>query len=54
VRPHWQVHFFAADVGACVRAAELHGGSVLSAGEDEAVLRDPDGARFTVAARRRP
>ncbi|CAM5442968.1 hypothetical protein SFUMM280S_00292 [Streptomyces fumanus] len=23
IRPHWQVHFFAADVAACARAAEL-------------------------------
>ncbi|EPJ42111.1 hypothetical protein STAFG_0839 [Streptomyces afghaniensis 772] len=36
----------------CTRAAELHGGSVLSKGSDEAVLRDHDGAQFTVTARR--
>ncbi|CAM5682468.1 VOC family protein [Streptomyces fumanus] len=52
IRPHWQVHFFAADVAACARAAELHGGSVLSEAAGEAVLRDPDGAPFTVTARR--
>ncbi|MFF7446411.1 MULTISPECIES: VOC family protein [unclassified Streptomyces] len=52
IRPHWQVHFAVSDVGACALAAEQHGGSVLSKGEDEAVLRDPDGARFTVTARR--
>ncbi|MFI6207980.1 VOC family protein [Streptomyces sp. NPDC051041] len=52
IRPHWQVHFAVDDVAACVRAAELHGGSVLSKGSDEAVLRDPDGAQFTVTARR--
>ncbi|KKD03043.1 VOC family protein [Streptomyces sp. WM6386] len=52
IRPHWQVHFAVSDVGACARAAEEHGGSVLSKGGDEAVLRDPDGARFTVTARR--
>ncbi|MBC9730725.1 VOC family protein [Streptomyces sp. TRM68367] len=52
IRPHWQVHFTVADVTACARAAELHGGSVLSKGSDEAVLRDPDGAQFTVTSRR--
>jgi predicted enzyme related to lactoylglutathione lyase len=52
IRPHWQVHFTVEDVSACTRAAELHGGSVLSKGSDEAVLRDPDGAQFTVCARR--
>ncbi len=52
IRPHWQVHFYTDDVEACARAAELHGGSVLSKGGDEAVLRDRDGAQFTVTARR--
>ncbi|MEU6459892.1 VOC family protein [Streptomyces sp. NPDC047065] len=52
VRPHWQVHFAVDDVGACARAAELHGGSVLSLSGDEGVLRDADGAQFTVTARR--
>ncbi|WP_405623145.1 VOC family protein [Streptomyces sp. NBC_00076] len=52
IRPHWQVHFAVADVSACTRAAEVHGGSVLSKGSDEAVLRDPDGAQFTVTSRR--
>ncbi|MEV5433620.1 VOC family protein [Streptomyces sp. NPDC052701] len=52
VRPHWQVHFTVEDVSACTRAAELHGGGVLSKGSDEAVLRDPDGAQFTVTSRR--
>jgi predicted enzyme related to lactoylglutathione lyase len=51
LRPRWQVHFVVADVAACVRAAELHGGSVLSKGSDEAVLCDPDGALFTVTSR---
>jgi predicted enzyme related to lactoylglutathione lyase len=51
IRPHWQVHFAVADVAGCARAAELHGGSVLSKGSDEAVLRDPDGAQFTVTSR---
>ncbi|KOU54893.1 glyoxalase/bleomycin resistance protein/dioxygenase [Streptomyces sp. MMG1533] len=52
IRPHWQVHFAVADVAACVRAAEVHGGSVLSKGSEEAILRDPDGAQFTVTSRR--
>jgi predicted enzyme related to lactoylglutathione lyase len=52
VRPHWQIHFTVADVAACVRAAEQHGGSVLSKGSEEAVLRDPDGAQFTVTSHR--
>ncbi|MEU3522448.1 VOC family protein [Streptomyces sp. NPDC038707] len=50
VRPHWQVTFLVADVPGCARAAERHGGSVLEEGAHEAVLRDPDGARFTVAS----
>ncbi|MER6221076.1 VOC family protein [Streptomyces sp900105755] len=53
VRPHWQVHFAVADVGPCVQSAGKHGGSVLHEGEHEAVLRDPDGAQFTVTSRRR-
>jgi len=52
IRPHWQIHFAVTDVAACVRAAELNGGSVLSKGSDEAVLRDADGAQFTVTSRR--
>ena len=52
IRPHWQIHFAVEDVSACVRAAELHGGSVLSKGSEEAVLRDTDGAQFTVTSRR--
>lgn len=52
LRPHWQIHFAVRDVGACARAAERHGGSVLSLDADEAVLRDADGAQFTVTARR--
>ncbi|MFD0395602.1 VOC family protein [Streptomyces nogalater] len=50
VRPHWQVTFLVTDVPGCARAAERHGGSVLEEGEREAVLRDPDGARFTVTS----
>ncbi|MBV7698282.1 VOC family protein [Streptomyces sp. TRM70350] len=53
IRPHWQIHFAVADVAACARAAEQHGGSVLRLDADEAVLRDPDGAQFTVTARRK-
>ncbi|MFG1665562.1 VOC family protein [Streptomyces sp. Y7] len=52
IRPHWQVHFAVADVAECARTAELNGGSVLSKVSDEAVLRDPDGAQFTVTSRR--
>ncbi|MEU6218731.1 VOC family protein [Streptomyces sp. NPDC047022] len=54
IRPHWQVHFVVTDVAACVRDAREHGGSVLQwqEGAQEAVLTDPDGARFTVTARR--
>lgn len=52
IRPHWQVHFAVADVAACARAAEKHGGSVLVETGHEAVLRDPDGAQFTVTSRR--
>lgn len=56
IRPHWQIHFAVADVGACVRTACAHGGSVLrwQEGAEEAVLADPDGARFTVTAKREP
>ncbi|MGW2034961.1 MULTISPECIES: VOC family protein [Streptomyces] len=52
VRPHWQVHFAVADVPGCARTAEKHGGSVLREEETEAILRDPDGAQFTVTSRR--
>jgi predicted enzyme related to lactoylglutathione lyase len=48
IRPHWQVHFAVEDVPACVRAGETNGGSVLRATDREAVLRDPEGALFTV------
>jgi predicted enzyme related to lactoylglutathione lyase len=51
VRPHWQVHFAVPDVAACARAAERHGGSVLAEDGTEAVLRDQDGAQFTVTSR---
>ncbi|NEB03969.1 VOC family protein [Streptomyces sp. SID13726] len=52
IRPHWQVHFTVTDVAACAKAAETHGGGVLSQTGDEAVLRDPDGALFTVTSHR--
>ncbi|MEW2249161.1 MULTISPECIES: VOC family protein [unclassified Streptomyces] len=51
IRPHWQVHFAVTDVTACALAAEQHGGAVLGKAADEAVLRDPDGAQFTITAR---
>ncbi|MEV0777410.1 VOC family protein [Streptomyces sp. NPDC050433] len=55
IRPRWHVHFNVADVGAAVEAALVSGGSLVrrseGAGEvDEATLRDPDGALFTVTA----
>ncbi|MEV0177454.1 VOC family protein [Streptomyces sp. NPDC050803] len=52
IRPHWQIHFAVGDVAACARAAELHGGSVLTKSGEEAVLRDQDGAQFTVTSHR--
>jgi predicted enzyme related to lactoylglutathione lyase len=54
IRPHWRIHFTVDDVAGCVRAARAHGGSVLQweDGSGEATLADPDGARFTVTARR--
>ncbi|GGX96015.1 VOC family protein [Streptomyces anandii] len=51
IRPHWQIHFRVADVAACARAAEAYGGSVLRESATEAILRDPDGAQFTVTSR---
>jgi predicted enzyme related to lactoylglutathione lyase len=48
IRPHWQVHFAVEDVLCCVRAAEANGGTVLRSTDREAVLRDPEGALFTV------
>jgi predicted enzyme related to lactoylglutathione lyase len=54
IRPHWQVHFSTSDVAACAKAVEEHGGTVLRQDEDEAVLRDPDGAQFTVTWRPGP
>ncbi|MFE6158054.1 VOC family protein [Streptomyces sp. NPDC056486] len=50
IRPHWQIHFTVADVEACAKAAQAHGGSVVQRASDstEAVLSDPGGARFAV------
>ena len=51
LRPRWQIHFAVADVEACARAARAHGGGggeQLGVAPAEAVLTDPDGARFTV------
>jgi predicted enzyme related to lactoylglutathione lyase len=53
LRPHWQVHFAVDEAAPCARAAEKHGGSVLEERRHEAVLRDPDGAQFTVTSSRR-
>ncbi|MPY36912.1 VOC family protein [Streptomyces adustus] len=50
IRPHWQVHFAVDDPAACARDAERHGGSILHRSPDMVVLRDPDGAQFTVTS----
>lgn len=58
VRPHWQVQFPVADVGATVLAADRNGGSLMERREvgygSEATLRDPDGGLFTVTDVRSP
>ena len=51
IRPHWQVHFSVSDVAARVEAAQHHGGTILTHDANEAVLRDPDGAQFTITSR---
>lgn len=51
IRPHWQIHFSVSDVAAGVEAAQHHGGTVLIQNTDEARLRDPDGAQFTITSR---
>ncbi|AZK98051.1 MULTISPECIES: VOC family protein [Streptomyces] len=56
LRPRWDVHFPVDDVAATVRAVETNGGIVLERrttfeGAEEAALRDPDGALFTVTGR---
>ncbi|MEO3977900.1 VOC family protein [Streptomyces sp. CAU 1734] len=55
-RPRWDVHFPVADVDATARAAREAGGTVLerrttSEGLEEAAIRDPDGALFTISGR---
>ncbi|MGW6459934.1 VOC family protein [Streptomyces sp. NPDC055078] len=55
-RPRWDIHFPVADLDATVRAAEVHGGTVLARrttreGGREAAVRDPDGALFTITGR---
>lgn len=55
LRPRWHVHFNVKDVRAAVETALACGGSLVlrseaSAEVDEATLRDPDGALFTVTA----
>ncbi|MCX4820080.1 VOC family protein [Streptomyces sp. NBC_01142] len=52
IRPRWHVHFRVPDVDASVEAALAAGGSLVSRPElpavDKAMLRDPDGALFTI------
>ncbi|MEN1882596.1 VOC family protein [Streptomyces mirabilis] len=54
IRPHWQIHFTVDDVEAAARAARAHGGTAhqQGLGSTEAILTDPDGARFFVTTRR--
>lgn len=52
IRPHWQVHFTVTDVDLCADATERRGGSLVALGDDEAVLRDDEGALFAVTSRR--
>ncbi|MBD0322551.1 MAG: VOC family protein [Aldersonia sp.] len=51
--PHWHVTFSVADRDAAVATVERLGGTVVSRSESEwtkaAVVRDPDGAEFTVS-----
>lgn len=58
LRPRWHVHFPVTDVAATARAAREHGGAALeehySEDRTEAILRDPDGALFTVTTRSFP
>lgn len=53
VRPMWRVHFPVDDLDQARRAAVEHAGTLLEQYEvpqgREAVLRDPDGALFTIA-----
>jgi predicted enzyme related to lactoylglutathione lyase len=56
LRPRWEVHFPVDDVNATARAATAAGGTVLDRrmshqGAEEALVRDPDGAIFTIVGR---
>ncbi|MDQ8705195.1 VOC family protein [Streptomyces sp. LHD-70] len=53
MRPRWQIHFAVTDVHACIEAALGHGGGLVREVSDvgEAILSDPEGARFVVNAR---
>ncbi|MFI6284776.1 VOC family protein [Streptomyces sp. NPDC051018] len=56
LRPRWDVHFPVDDVDATARTALDRGGAVLDRrttadGHEEAVVRDPDGALFTITGR---
>ncbi|MFF0066330.1 VOC family protein [Streptomyces sp. NPDC005279] len=54
LRPHWHCHFPVGDVDATVEAARRNGGLVVERHSmpegEEATLRDPDGALFTVTS----
>lgn len=55
-RPRWEVHFQVEDVPGTARAVRRYGGTVVERGTtpdgaEEAVVRDPDGALFTVTGR---
>ena len=55
IRPRWHVYFRVADVAASVSAATARGGALVSgpvpsSPSQEATLRDPDGALFTVTS----
>ncbi|CAM5590543.1 VOC family protein [Streptomyces hirsutus] len=53
IRPHWQRALQRAGRGRLrPRERQRHGGSVVTVRDDEAVLRDNEGAVFTVTARR--
>ncbi|MEV5985362.1 VOC family protein [Streptomyces sp. NPDC052051] len=56
VRPHWEVHFAVTDLETCIETARANGGEVVQweRGAQEALLGDPDGARFTVTSKREP
>ncbi|MFF2523360.1 VOC family protein [Streptomyces liangshanensis] len=50
-RPRWHVYFRVGEVSRSVEAAVKDGGAVVSSDAQEATLRDPDGALFTVTSR---